>query len=155
MVVRVVFVFMLLVCMQSAAQHALPIVTDTIPTPLFERGIRNVNKCTPWHHLQCVYITGTEVYNDGREGQSTRHWWRMSYIGRACTAQYGTTFGQIFEGFFAIPHYIGIGIGNGIGYMVYLVRGSPEKIQARKLKRAQRRLLRKAEQKPVQPDSSG
>lgn len=94
------------------------------------------------------------MYKDGSEGKSTRHWWRMSYIGRACTVAHGTVFGQIFEDFFAIPHYIGIGIGNGIGYMVYLVRGSPEKIQARKLKRKQKRLLREAERELEQNDSS-
>jgi hypothetical protein len=80
----------------------------------------------------CVYITGTEVYEDGSEGKSTRHWWRMSYIGRACKEKYGRRFGKIFEGIFAVPHYIGVGIGNGIGYLVYLVKGSPEKIAARK-----------------------
>ena len=139
---RLLFVIMLLVSVQSRAQHPVPKTNDSLSVQLFERGTRNVNKCTPWHHLQCVYITATEVYKDGSEGKSTRHWWRMSYIGRACTSQYGTVFGKIFEGFFAIPHYIGIGIGNGIGYMVYLVRGSPSKIQARKQIRKQKRLLR-------------
>ncbi len=142
---RLLFVTMALVCVQSVAQHPEPEAKDSLSVQLFERGTRNVNKCTPWHHLQCVYITGTEVYKDGSEGKSTRHWWRMSYIGRACTAQHGTAFGKIFEGFFAIPHYIGVGIGNGVGYSVYLVRGSPDKIQARKRKRSQRRLLRKAD----------
>lgn len=104
--------------------------------------------------MQCVYITGTEVFKDGSEGKSTRHWWRMSYIGQACTAQHGITFGKIFEGFFAIPHYIGIGIGNGVGYLVYLVRGSPDKIQERKRLRRQRRLLREAERTKVKSASS-
>ena len=138
---RFLFVIVMLVSLHSSAQTAQK--QDSVA--LFERGIRNVNKCTPWHHFQCVYITGVEVYKDGSEGKSTRHWWRMSYIGQACTAEHGTTFGQIFEGFFAIPHYIGITIGNGIGYMVYVVRGSPEKIKARKLKRKQKQLLREAE----------
>ncbi|WP_299440353.1 hypothetical protein [uncultured Aquimarina sp.] len=145
---KVLFVIiMLLVCARSVAQNEVLIVNDSLSVELFERGTRNVNKCTLWHHMQCVYITATEVYKDGSEGKSTRHWWRMSYIGRACTAQHGTAFGQIFEGFFAIPHYIGISIGNGIGYMIYLVRGSPEKIQARKRMRRQKRLLRKARRK--------
>lgn len=140
---------MLLVCMQSGAQDTVLKTNDSLSVQLFERGAQNVNKCTPWHHMQCVYITATEVYKDGSEGKSTRHWWRMSYIGRACTAKHGTTFGRIFEGFFAIPHYIGIGIGNSIGYMIYLVRGSPDKIQARKQKRRERRLFRDAERKKV------
>ena len=111
------------------------IQSDSLVSIASERGERIVNKCTPWHHAMCVYITGTEVYADGSEGESTRHWWRMSYIGRACTEKYGSRFGKIFEGVFAIPHYIGVAIGNGIGYMVYLVRGSPEKIAARKARR--------------------
>ena len=112
---------------------------DSLVSIASERGERIVNKCTPWHHAMCVYITGTEVYADGSEGTSTRHWWRMSYIGRACTEKYGTRFGKIFEGIFAIPHYIGVAFGNGIGYMVYLVRGSSEKIAARKARRQERR----------------
>ncbi|WP_298311128.1 hypothetical protein [uncultured Aquimarina sp.] len=145
---KVLFVIiMLLVYAPSVAQNEVLTVKDSLSVKLFDRGTRNVNKCTPWHHMQCVYITATEVYKDGSEGKSTRHWWRMSYIGRACTAQHGTVFGQIFEGFFAIPHYIAIGAGNGIAYMVYLVRGSQEKRQARKLKRSQRKLLRQAKRK--------
>lgn len=148
------FFIMLLVCARSVAQHPVPMTNDSLSIQLFERGIRNVNKCTPWHHMQCVYITGTEVFKDGSEGKSTRHWWRMSYIGQACTTQHGTTFGKIFEGFFAIPHYIGIGIGNGVGFLVYLVRGSPDKIQERKRLRRQRRLLREAERTKVKSASS-
>ncbi len=148
---RLLFVIMLLICVRSVAQDTILIANDS---QLFKRGTQNVNKCTPWHHLQCVYITATEVYKDGSEGKSTRHWWRMSYIGRACTAQHGTAFGQISEGFFAIPHYIGISIGNGIGYMIYLVRGSPDKIEARKRMRRQRRLLREAKRKKVRSNSS-
>lgn len=112
---------------------------DTIFSIESERGERVINKCTPWHHLKCVYITGTEVYRDGSTGNSTRHWWRMSYIGRACTAKHGTRFGRIFEGVFALPHYIGVAVGNGIGYMVYIIRGSPLKIEARKARRVARR----------------
>ncbi|WP_299215491.1 hypothetical protein [uncultured Aquimarina sp.] len=150
---KVLFVIiMLLVCARSVAQNKVLTAKDSLSVQLFDKGTRNVNKCTPWHHMQCVYITATEVYKDGSEGKSTRHWWRMSYIGRACTAQHGTTFGQIFEGFFAIPHYIGISIGNSIGYIKYLVRGSPEKIQARKQARRQKRLLREARRKKIRSD---
>lgn len=133
----------LFVCFKGIAQQFAPKVNDSISVQLFERGTRNVNKCTPWHHMQCVYITANEVYKDGSEGKSTRHWWRMSYIGRACSAQHGRVIGKIFEGFFAIPHYITMGIGNGIGYTVYLIRGSPNKIEERKRIRKKRKLLRK------------
>ena len=142
---------MLLVSVRSVAQNEIPTVNDSLSVELFKRGTRNVNKCTPWHHMQCVYITATEVYKDGSEGKSTRHWWRMSYIGRACTSQHGTAFGKIFEGFFAIPHYIAIGIGNGIGYIAYLVRGSPEKIQARKRMRRQKK-IRRSKAKKIRSD---
>lgn len=146
---RLLFIIILFICLKSIAQQVVPKVSDSLSVQLFERGTLHVNKCTPWHHMQCVYITATEVYKDGSEGKTTRHWWRMSYIGRACTAQHGTVFGKIFEGFFAIPHYIGIGIGNGVGYIAYLVRGSPDKIQERKRIRKQRRLLRKEREKQI------
>ena len=44
---------------------------------------------------------------------------------------------------------IGVGIGNGIGYMTYLVRGSPDKIQTRKQMRMQRRLLKEVDRKNI------
>ncbi|WP_298545708.1 hypothetical protein [uncultured Aquimarina sp.] len=145
---KILFVIVLLLfCVRTVAQEEVLVANDSLSVTLFERGTRNVNKCTPWHHMQCVYITATEVYKDGSEGKPTRHWWRMSYIGRACTSQHGTVFGQIFEGFFAIPHYIAIGVGNSVGYVKYLLRGSPEKIEARKRKRNQKRLLREARRK--------
>ncbi len=140
---RILFVLVELICLQTRAQNNVSKVNDSISAKLYDRGVRNVNKCKPWHHLQCVYITGTEVYKDGVKGESTRHWWRMSYIGKACTDQHGTVFGKIFEGVFAIPHYIGVGIGNGAGFIVYLVRGSPEKIEERKRIRKEKRALRK------------
>lgn len=121
------------------AQKSVPKVTDSLSQNLYGKGTQLVDQCTPWHHLKCVYITGVEVYEDGSEGRSTRHWWRMSYIGRACSDAHGPVFGKIFEAVFAIPHYIGVAIGNGIGFMVCVVRGSPEKIAARKAKRKSRR----------------
>ncbi len=38
-----------------------------------------------------------------------------------------------------IPHYIGVSKGHGIGYIGYLLRGSPQKIGARMTRRAIRR----------------
>lgn len=114
--------------------------------PQFEVGTKRVNQCTPWHHLKCIYTTGTEVYEDGREGKGTRHWWRMSYIGRACTDKYGKTFGKIFEGMWVIPHYAGVGLGNGIGLIVYAVRGTREDVANKKLKRQEKRLEKKSAQ---------
>lgn len=109
----------------------------------FNRGKKQVNKCTPWHHLKCVYITGGEVVEDGLQGKATRHWWRKSYIGQACTETYGKTFGNIFEAFFVVPHYLSIAILNGFTYVGSLFRASPEKVTARKLRREKRRALRK------------
>ncbi|MFS4469741.1 hypothetical protein [Maribacter sp. 2210JD10-5] len=80
-----------------------------------------MNRCTPFQHLKCVYITGKEVFKDGRAGKSTRHWWRMSYIGRACVDQYGTVAGNIYEGLFAIPHYSAMAVGNIVGLLAYAV----------------------------------
>ncbi|MFS4448662.1 hypothetical protein [Maribacter sp. 2307UL18-2] len=137
-----------LICVLSGiqpliAQKSTISIPDSLALAPFAKGTKVVNQCTPWHHLKCVYITGGEVYKDGRAGKSTRHWWRMSYIGQACTVKYGTVFGKIFEGIFAVPHYIGVGIGNGIGYLVYLVRGSEEKVRARRQRRKESREQRK------------
>lgn len=87
----------------------------------YEKGTQSVNRCTPKHHLRCIYITGVEVYNDGKEGKSTRHWWRMSYIGKACVNQYGKVIGTLYEAFFAVPHYIAIAAGNMIGIFAHLI----------------------------------
>ncbi len=93
----------------------------------FQEGRQFVNRCTPWHHLKCVYITGKEVFKDGKEGRSTRHWWRMSYIGRACVDQYGKFLGAIYEALFAVPHYLAMGVGNLVGIIAYLLN-KPKKV---------------------------
>jgi len=85
----------------------------------FEEGRKFVNRCTPRQHLKCVYITAKEVFKDGKEGKSTRHWWRMSYIGRACVDQYGRVLGNIYEALFAIPHYMAMAVGNVVGLVAY------------------------------------
>ena len=135
---------MLFFCLKSRAQDIALQEKDSLNIQSFYKGTQYVNKCTPWQHMRCVYITGTEVYKDGSEGKSTRHWWRMSYIGRACTAQYGVVFGKIFEAVFVVPHYIAIGVGNAVGYTAYLFRRSPEKIALRKERRKQKRLLKES-----------
>ncbi len=71
-----------------------------------------------------MYTTGKEVYRDGRNDRKTIHWWRMSYIGRACTRKWGKRMGFFYEALFAIPHYIGIFFGNLVGYGMFLIFGS-------------------------------
>lgn len=88
----------------------------------FEKGIATVNHCTPWHHIKCVYITTKEVYQDGLKGRPTRHWWHRSYIGQACTRTYGNFWGSLFEGIWIVPHYVGVGLGNGCGLLVYRLK---------------------------------
>jgi len=122
-----------------SAQNPLIKINDSISVTLFERGQETVNKCTPLDHLKCIYITGSETIEDGLKGEATRHWWRMSYIGQACTKQYGTTFGYIFEGVFAIPHYITMALVNGGAWVGSLFIPSEDRRQRRKQRRLARR----------------
>lgn len=87
-----------------------------------------VNACNLKGHLQCIYLTARDTAADGAQLQWTRHWWRMSYIGRACERQHGRTTGLIVEGLFAIPHYTAMAIGNGLATVAYPFRreDSPE-----------------------------
>ena len=114
---------------------------------LYQKGNNSVNQCTPWHHLQCVVITGTEVYEDGRDGKKGRHWWRMSYIGKACTDKHGRFLGIIFEGIWAVPHYTGVVIGSGFGWAVFSIRGPRDPVKI--AKRQQKRKVRKAKRKQL------
>jgi hypothetical protein len=86
----------------------------------FQEGRQFVNRCTPWHHLRCIYITGKEVFKDGKNGKATRHWWRMSYVGRVCVDKYGKFLGTIYESLFAIPHYAAMAVGNAVGFAAYI-----------------------------------
>lgn len=88
---------------------------------LFAAG-RDVSACTVQAHLKCIYLTGAETIADGRRAQWTRHWFRMSYIGRACEARYGKTTGIILESLFAAPHYLGIALGNTLSVALYPLR---------------------------------
>ncbi len=81
-----------------------------------------VDACNPIGHMKCIYLTGREVLADGADGKFTFHWWRMSYIGRACEDQYGRTAGVIAEALFAIPHYSAIAIGNTLAVLAYPFR---------------------------------
>lgn len=106
--------------------------TSVAPDPYAEPGAgpspaeQTVNACNLRGHLQCIHLTGKEVLEDGAQGQWTRHWWRMSYIGRACEEQYGRTTGVIVEGLFAVPHYFAIGFGNAAAAMTYPFREKQE-----------------------------
>jgi len=137
-------IFVLILFGLSISGKSFNLPTDSIDSK-YQKGLNTVNHCTPWNHVKCVLITGTEVFEDGRDGKKVRHWWRMSYIGRACTERYGTTFGKIFEGVWVVPHYTGVAIGSSFGYLVYAIRGprDPGKVAARKLKRTQRKEKRK------------
>ena len=73
-----------------------------------------IGGCNIIEHMKCVYITGKETLQDGLQGKWTRHWFRMSYIGRACEREYGSTLAILLESLFAIPHYTLIAIGNSI-----------------------------------------
>ncbi len=75
-------------------------------------GLTDVSACNIVEHMRCVYLTGKETIDDGLERKWTRHWFRMSYIGKACERQHGRTTAVILETLFAIPHYFMIGIGN-------------------------------------------
>ena len=72
------------------------------------------NACNIKEHFKCIALTGKETIEDGLEGKFTRHWWQMSYIGKACQKRYGRTTAVILESLFAIPHYTMIALGNGI-----------------------------------------
>lgn|GEM_PF-1166983 len=56
-------------------------------------------------HAQCVRITGREVFHHGLEGRWSPHWWRMSYVGRACERENGRKRAVAYEALFAFPHY--------------------------------------------------
>ena len=64
-----------------------------------------INQCNIIDHFKCIYLTGKETLSDGYERKWTRHWFRMSYIGKACEQQHGRTTAVILESLFALPHY--------------------------------------------------
>lgn len=88
------------------------------------------NACNFKEHLKCIALTGKETIEDGFEGKFTRHWGRMSYIGKACEKRYGRTTAVILESLFAIPHYTLIAFGNSVtGLLSPFVDTKKEKLQ--------------------------
>lgn len=86
--------------------------TSMKPMPDDAVGLTEVSSCNIVEHMRCIYLTGKETVNDGLERKWTRHWFRMSYIGKACERQHGRTTAVILESLFALPHYFFIAIGN-------------------------------------------
>lgn len=82
--------------------------------PLEVEKLYPLNGCNIIEHAKCIYITGKETMQDGLNRKWTRHWFRMSYIGKACEKEHGRTTAVILESLFAIPHYFFIAIGNGV-----------------------------------------
>ena len=83
-------------------------------------GLTAVGGCNVVEHLRCVHLTATETAADGLDGKWTRHWGRMSYIGKACERKYGRPMAVVFESIFAVLHYAAIGVVNG----AYALAGS-------------------------------
>lgn len=92
----------------------LCIAACTSVKPMAENTARlpAVSACNITEHMRCIYLTGKETISDGLERKWTRHWFRMSYIGKACEQQHGRPTAVILETLFALPHYFAIGIGN-------------------------------------------
>ncbi|PCH92332.1 MAG: hypothetical protein COB85_08320 [Bacteroidetes bacterium] len=77
-----------------------------------------VDHCSPGGHMKCVYTTCREVFEEGKEGKISKHWWKKSYIGRAYTEKYGKFIGGFYEGLFAVPHYVSMAFVNLSGWIV-------------------------------------
>ncbi len=84
----------------------------------------DVDHCSPGDHMKCVYTTCREVFEEGKEGKLTKHWWKKSYIGKAYTEKYGKVIGGIYEGIFFVPHYVSMAFVNLAGWIVYKLKGS-------------------------------
>jgi hypothetical protein len=56
------------------------------------------------------------------DGNFSKHWFKMSYIGRACINKHGKRVGVFMETVWAVPHYLGVGMFNVIGYTIYVAR---------------------------------
>lgn len=90
--------------------------TSIQPMPEIQED--RLSGCNFVQHLRCIYLTGGETIDDGLQMKWTRHWFQMSYIGKACERQHGRTVAVILETLFAIPHYTFIAIGNGLAAVV-------------------------------------
>ena len=97
---------LLCLCMRAAAQGQTDSTASYIP-------------CSHRGHVECIRITGREVFQHGAEGRWSEHWWRMSYIGRACEERLGRPKGVALESLFALPHYMAMGVMNVAGLVKY------------------------------------
>jgi hypothetical protein len=95
--------FLIVLSQQHAHAQAQTETTETY-VPCSHRG-----------HVECIRITGREVFQHGAEGRWSEHWWRMSYIGRACEERLGRPKGVALETLFALPHYMAMGVMNVAG----------------------------------------
>lgn len=77
-------------------------------------GLTAISSCNVIEQVKCAILTTKETIDDGGNGEWTRHWFRMSYIGKTCEKQYGRTTAVILESIFAVPHYSIIAISNSI-----------------------------------------
>jgi len=106
-----VLFFLALVCLMNACSSIQPMDNPA-------QGDLDVQACNFQSHLKCIALTARETTQDGLQQKWTRHWFRMSYIGKACEKQYGHTTGVVLEGLFAIPHYFVIGLINGSSTLI-------------------------------------
>jgi hypothetical protein len=90
--------------------------------PQMQASQAAVDACSFTAHLKCIHRTGAETLEDGMHLQWTRHWFRMSYIGRACEREHGRAAGVALEALFAVPHYAFIAVGNGLGALLAPLR---------------------------------
>ena len=86
-----------------------------------------VDQCSAGSHLKCVYTTAKEVFEEGKDGKISQHWWKKSYIGRAYTEKYGKVIGGIYEGIFIVPLYVSMAFVNLTGWIVGKFKRSKKK----------------------------
>jgi hypothetical protein len=78
-----------------------------------------IQYCNRKGHALCVKITAKEVFEDGSKGKWSRHWKRMSYIGKACVSEHGEEKGKALEAVFAPGHYFAMFWVNVAGLTKY------------------------------------
>lgn len=106
------------------ARHITPLLTFLVmaQSPLAQAQTDSTESyvpCSHRGHVECIRITGREVFQHGSEGRWSEHWWRMSYIGRACEERLGKPKGVFLETLFALPHYMAMGVMNVAGLTKY------------------------------------
>ena len=88
-----------------------------------------VRHCTPKEHAKCIRITAKEVFADGRKGEWSHHWKRMSYIGEVCVKEHGQKKGKLLEAVFAPGHYFAMFWVNVAGLATYGFTGKEKRKQ--------------------------